>query len=193
MNPCIQGEKTAQAKKDLRGHCLGLRAALSESERAEKSRLAAGRIAGLPEYRAASLVMIYRATPEELDLQPLTVHPASAGKRFAYPVCLSRTEMAAMIPGGWRRGSFGIWEPDPACSETVAPEQLDLVICPGAAFDSGQTRLGMGGGYYDRFLPRCTRALIWMAAFDIQYVRRLPREATDIVMQKIITESCVRS
>ena len=96
--------------------------------------------------------------------------------------------MQAMIPGGWKEGFRGIPEPDPVCSEEVAPEEIDLVICPGAAFDRECTRLGMGGGYYDRFLPRCGKAAVILAAFEAQRADRLPREQWDIPMDRVVTE-----
>ena len=99
------------------------------------------------------------------------------------------TAMAAMIPGGWTPGPFGIPEPEAETSEEVPPEEIDLVICPGTAFDSRGTRLGMGGGYYDRFLPRCRRAGIIMAAFEDQRAERIPHIETDIGMERIITEA----
>ena len=178
-------------KKALREHFSRLRAGLAAGERAEKAACIADRIADLPEYRNASVLLIYAALPGEVDLQPLADHPASAGKRLAYPVCVSRTDMKAMIPGGWRCGAYGIREPDPACSEDVPPEDLDLVICPGLAFDETGTRLGMGGGYYDRFLPRCARARVIMAAFEAQHAAILPREGTDVRMDRIVTEDAV--
>lgn len=178
------------AKKALREQYLRARNSLSPEERAEKSARAAELIACLREYETASLILVYRALPGELDLQPLLRHPASSGKRFAYPVCVNRTEMKAMVPGAWRRGSFGIMEPDPSCSETVSPEDISLVVCPGVAFDARHTRLGMGGGYYDRFLPGCRRALVIMAAFEAQRAALLPRDETDFPMHRIVTESC---
>ena len=181
----------APEKQALREHFSRLRAAVPAGVRAEKAARIAERIAYLPEYQSATAVMIYAALPGEADLQPLAEHPASAGKRFAYPVCVSRTDMKAMIPGGWRRGAYGIREPNPACSEEIPPEELDLVICPGVAFDETGTRLGMGGGYYDRFLPRCIRARVIMAAFEAQHAGALPREGTDVRMDRIVTEDAV--
>lgn len=181
-----------QTKQTLREKYLRARRSLTPEERAEKSARIAERIAALPEFAAAETVLVYRATPDEADLNFLTEHPASAGKRFAYPVCLNAKEMAAMLPGGWREGAFGILEPDPASSQNVSPEEIGLVVCPGVAFDGDGTRLGMGGGYYDRFLPRCTDAAVLLAAFEAQRAEEtLPREANDIPVGRIVTENGV--
>ena len=181
-----------QDKKALRKKYLRARRALPPEARAEKSARIAERIAALPEFIAARTVLIYSALPDEADLRFLTAHPAAAGKDFLYPVCLNAGEMAAMRPGSWREGAFGIREPDPASSRAVLPEEIDLVVCPGAAFDADGTRLGMGGGYYDRFLPRCEGAAVIMAAFEVQRAaEKLPRDGHDIPVGRIITEDGV--
>ena len=135
--------------------------------------------------------MLYRAVRGELSVDTLPALPASAGKRFAYPRCVSTTEMEAFIPGTWETGAFGIPEPSEASSVRVPPEEIDLVVCPGTAFDRRGTRLGMGGGYYDRFLPECVNAVFVMAAFENQRAPVLPRSLTDVPMDLIVTEDAV--
>ena len=142
----------------------------------------------MPEYQAASTVLIYSVMPGEVDISTLPDEAASAGKRFVYPLCLDETEMIAMFPGGWRKGMYGITEPDPDTSEEIAPENIDLVICPGVAFDDRLTRLGSGCGYYDRYLPGCVNAGVIMAAFEAQHADMLPRSDTDYPMEHIVTE-----
>ncbi len=172
----------------LRKQYIEARERLSGPVRAKKSSCVTERIAVLPEFRKARTVMLYRPVRGELSLDGLPLHPASAGKRFAYPRCVSGTEMVAMVPGGWEKGAFGIPEPAPDISETVSPAEIDLVICPGTAFDSRGTRLGMGGGYYDRFLPGCVNAVFCMAAFEAQHADFLPRYVRDIPMDLLVTE-----
>ena len=183
------GEAGAYTEKEsVRQQALLARSGLSDVERGTKSAAVVERIAALPEFRAAHTVMLYRAVRGELSLETLPVHPAAAGKRFVYPRCVSRTEMEAMLPGGWKPGAFGIPEPDGETSETVQPEEIDLVVCPGTAFDDRGTRLGMGAGYYDRFLPRCRRAFIAMAAFEIQHFSSLPSSPRDFPLDLAVTE-----
>ena len=48
------------------------------------------------------------------------------------------------------------WQiPEPAGSEIVAPEALDLVIVPLLCFDGRGHRVGYGKGFYDRYLQKC--------------------------------------
>ena len=112
----------------------------------------------------------------------------AAGKRFVYPLCVSRTEMKAYAPGAWQSGIFGIREPVPELSREIEPERIDLVICPCTAFDAAGRRIGMGAGYYDRFLPLCTRAAVIAAAFERQRVRRIPARPWDCSVDAVFTE-----
>ena len=179
---------SAALRKKLRKEFLGKRNLLSVSEIEEKSAQAALRITSLPAFAQAKTILLYCHIRSELSLDALLTHPASAGKRFAYPLCVSETELRPFIPGTWKTGAFGIPEPDPACSEEILPEELDLVICPGVAFDTNCRRLGMGGGYYDRFLPKCKNAAIVMAAFEAQHAACIPSDVWDVPMDMVITE-----
>ena len=175
----------------MRKEYIARRKTLSPEAAAEAAASVAERIAELPAFREASTVLVYAHVRGELSLEPLLSHPSSEGKRFAFPLCLPGGEMKAMVPGAWKKGAFGIPEPDPDCSVELEAEGLDLVICPGVAFDASCRRLGMGGGYYDRFLPRCTRAAVIMAAFEAQRAESVPEEPWDVRMQGVVTEKTV--
>ena len=89
----------------------------------------------------------------------------------------------------WIEGPYGIEEPDPARSERVDPREIDLVLCPCTAFDEQGNRLGMGGGYYDRFLPGCENAFLAAVAFEYQRTARIPAEPWDRPMDAAVTEN----
>ena len=175
-------------KESARKLALRARSGLSAEEREGKAASVVTWIAALPEFRAAHTVMLYRAVRGELSLEALPSHPAAAGKRFVYPCCVSETEMEAMLPGGWKHGAFGIPEPAEDVSAAVPPEEIGLVVCPGTAFDDRGTRLGMGAGYYDRFLPKCSHAVLAMAAFEAQHFPSLPSSPRDIPLDLAVTE-----
>lgn len=175
-------------REELRKLYREKRNLLSAGQVLRYSETVSEKIAKLPGFRKASKVLIYSAVGNELSLESLVSHPASSGKSFAYPLCTEGRGMKALIPGGWRKGAYGISEPDPETSAEISPEEIDLVICPGVSFDSECRRLGMGGGYYDRFLPGCRNAAIIMAAFEVQHGERIPAEAWDIPMDMVVTE-----
>ena len=186
---------TEQERKELRSKIRAelkqARNSLTPAEREERSARAVERLARSEAFQKAKTVMIYDHVGGELSLDSLLTHPAAAGKRFCYPLCTSRTEMIAMVPGAWQSGAYGIREPVRERSVQVAPEEIDLVVCPGTAFDPACNRMGMGGGYYDRWLPRCVNARVVMTAFEVQKCEALPVDPWDRPVELVFTEDAV--
>ncbi len=83
-------------------------------------------------------------------------------------------------------GSFGV--DVPVDGDWLTP---DLVIVPLLAFDRHGTRLGYGGGYYDRSLNRLRaekRVIAVGIAFAAQENELLPAEEFDAKLDAIVTE-----
>ena len=186
---------TEQERKELRSKIRAelkqARNSLTPAEREERSARAVERLARSEAFQKAKTVMIYDHVGGELSLDSLLTHPAAAGKRFCYPLCTSRTEMIAMVPGAWQIGAYGIREPVRERSEELQPEEIDLVVCPGTGFDPACNRMGMGGGYYDRYLPRCKNARIVMVAFEAQKLAAIPVDPWDRPVEQVFTEEAV--
>ncbi len=147
-------------------------------------------------YQKAQNIMIYRAVKGEVDLHTLEAAAKKDGKALYYPLCISKTEMIALSPKeqlpegqtAWNKGAFGIMEPVRENSIEIAPEELDMVICPCTIFDDQGGRMGMGAGYYDRYLTKCTKAYVTAVAFEVQKTERVPMEEWDIRMDMVFTE-----
>ena len=185
-------EQRALERKRMRSACIAARNALTPEERLEKSRAIAERLVSTQEFKNAETVMIYRATKGEVRLEPLEERPEAAEKRLCYPLCISKTEMIALIPQGedaWQAGYMGIGEPVKEKSEEIAPEDIDLIVCPCSGFDESCARMGMGAGFYDRFLERCVNASVIAVAFEAQKAEKLPTEPWDRPMGLVVTES----
>lgn len=74
--------------------------------------------------------------------------------------------------------------------DDVDPTWPDVVMVPGLAFTPAGQRLGQGGGWYDRFLPRLRDDAVTIGvAFDEQIVESLPVEDHDIAVDVVVTES----
>lgn len=133
-------------------------------------------------------VAIYAPLPHEVNLLPLLQEYPQ--HRYVFPLCLPEHQLRfhqICNPGqDMEPGAMGI--PAPAAhTPAVEPEEIDLLIVPGVAFTRAGERLGYGGGYYDRYMPRCTRAQIIALAFDEQLVDTLPTESHDLRIPTIIT------
>ena len=79
-------------------------------------------------------------------------------------------------------------------SRQVLPEQIDVVLVPGLAFDRLGNRLGRGKGYYDRFLRRLSPSTLTIGlAFDGTIRNQIPCGENDHPVKMIVTESAVLS
>lgn len=117
-----------------------------------------------------------------------------AGLAYCLPILHEKTLRFAP----WRPGQalttnrFGIPEPDLALDDTLAPEQMALVVAPLVGFDAQGRRLGMGGGWYDRsFAFRHQRpAPPWLVGvgFSVQQVDDLPVQLWDVAVDAICTD-----
>ena len=92
---------------------------------------------------------------------------------------------------------FNIKEPS-SHTKTIPPSQLDLVFVPLVAFDKRGSRIGMGGGFYDRtfaFKQQETRTVmpphLVGLAHSFQQVQRIKRNKWDVPLTAVVTESAV--
>ncbi len=82
-------------------------------------------------------------------------------------------------------GRFGIREPLEDLP-SLAPQDAQMVVVPGLAFTPDGCRLGHGGGYYDRFLPLCSKARVLALALSQQMKPTLPCDEYDVRIREII-------
>ncbi|MBI2871208.1 MAG: 5-formyltetrahydrofolate cyclo-ligase [Candidatus Omnitrophica bacterium] len=142
-------------------------------------------------FQDASTVLFYAALRDEVDTFPAIRRALKLGKRVALP-CIGTAKGRMFIreihdlKRDLVKGPFGIMEPGEKLPR-MRKSQLDLVLCPALAFDLGGTRLGRGGGYYDRFLKSLKRGTkVVGLAFRCQRVARLPRKPHDARVHEII-------
>lgn len=181
----LAAQKAAQRKAGV-----AARRALPDAVRAAANAVLCQRIAALPCFRAAQTILGYAAFGGEADLAALLAEAQRLGKAVAYPVCGEGFTLTAAVPepDGWETGAYGIRTPVLSRSRLLAPEQIDLVLVPCTAFDARCRRVGMGKGYYDRYLPRCTNAVALGIAFEAQRVEQAAVDAHDCPLDGYVTE-----
>lgn len=87
-------------------------------------------------------------------------------------------------------GTYGIQEPEGDPNLLITPDRIDVVLLPLVAFDRHGHRLGMGGGFYDRFLKKLpVKCRLIGLAHDFQEVNLLPKQEWDMDLDEIITPS----
>ena len=136
---------------------------------------------------SAKCVAIYAPLPHEVNLLPLLQDFPQ--HRYVFPLCLPGHQLEfreVKNPAqDMQPGAMNIPEPAPH-TPAVAAHEIDILIVPGVAFTRTGQRLGYGGGYYDRFIPRCTNARILALAFEEQLVDTLPTETHDLRIPELI-------
>ena len=88
---------------------------------------------------------------------------------------------------GFTKGPLGLRNL-PAPYTMIAPEDLDLVLVPAVACGVDGTRLGMGAGYYDRYLERVSLEKRVSVLWDFQVMDSVPNGIYDKYISKIVTE-----
>lgn len=150
-----------------------------EEDAVYKSRVILGKLLALEVFRSAKTIMSYVSFQGEVDTLAIIAEALKLGKRIAVPIV--RKETKNIIPvlieklSDCTPGSYGILEPRFDIAKMLLPEDLDLVIVPGVAFDTRGNRLGRGAGYYDRFLSGLPAATpVIGLGFDFQITAAIP-------------------
>ena len=138
--------------------------------------------------RGVSVVLAYRAAHHEPklealvqalpDVEFLTTRANAGGILTLHPY-----SSATIV------NRYGILEP-PSDALTLEPIAVQLALVPGLLFTRSGARLGYGGGFYDRLLPRLNCPLVGVTR-DALIVEAVPQEAWDVPMTQIASESGV--
>lgn len=181
---------SSEVKREIRRKMLALRRALSDDEAVKKAENLTSWILTLPEYKKAKRIMAFLAMKGESNLDGLIARALSDGKEVYVPVCLPERQMEAgrlLDMDHFVRGPLGLRDL-PKGYDTVSPEKLDLVLVPGVACDREGNRLGMGAGYYDRYLVHVPFEKRIAALWDFQVAEAIPSEPFDERMARIVTD-----
>ena len=180
-------------KDTIRKQVLEARARLSADERRTKSTEIETRLFGLPEFRAAKVILFFVSFRSEVDTHHMVRHALAEGKRVVLPKVkgkdLELFEIAS-FDNDVRPGSWGIPEPAGPGVRTADLKDVGLIVVPGAAFDEQGNRIGYGAGFYDKLLA-AYRGMTVAVAFELQIVPAVPADRHDIPVGKIVTEKRV--
>lgn len=148
------------------------------------------RFLDLSQVRRARVILLYYGMDTEPDTVQLLPSLWDMGKQVCLPRCLPGNQMEVRLvqrDSPLLRHPYGMLEPSPVCP-LVPPDQVDLVLVPGLAFDRSGGRLGRGGGYYDRWLAGCS-ALTAALCRDGLLLEAIPRLPHDLGVDLVVTET----
>ena len=186
--------KIEEVKAALRLKARSTRAALHPTARNSAAQSVAGHFFDTVALKPTEIVAGYWRIKDEMDCQPILIRLMDSYQ----PVCLP------VVLGDDQPLELRLWEQGAALYEagfgTLAPSELapqvepDVIIVPLLGFDNRGTRLGYGGGYYDRTFDRLSkRPRLVGIAFAAQELDEIPRDAHDVPLDIIITEHGARS
>lgn len=183
-------------KKEIREQAHAARNALPNKD--ELSHEICAKFAALPEYAAASTVMYYVDVRSEVRTRNDLAGALTHGKRIVVPYCVDG-ELELFLLENMDElsiGAYKILEPKAELrglpEKKVRPDELDLIMVPGVAFDRRGARMGHGFGYYDKLLEHARVGCPLVAlAFECQMFPEIPTMPHDVFMDKIITEAAI--
>ncbi len=144
--------------------------------------------------RGSLELLAYKALPFEVDTAVLF---ASSAVQVFVPRMLPDRDMewvevtSATV---WKKAAFGVLEPQQG-RLWQAGDHTTILLCPLLGFDVLGNRLGMGKGYFDRWLGQHQNQLAAQLglAFSCQELPKVPTEPHDAPLSAIITELGVTS
>lgn len=137
--------------------------------------------------RRARKVAIYLSIGSELSTHPLIRLLRGRGILVFAPALTRGGMRFRLLRGPLQRHRLGMLQPrsGPALRAT----RMDAVLMPLLGFDAQGSRLGQGGGWYDRTLGRHPFKPYRLGfAYAAQAVPALPREPWDVPLHAVATE-----
>ena len=183
-------------KAAVRKHLRDVVAALTDTQRHQKSVTACSLVAASPEFAAARVVMLFLSTPLEIDTASLALKSWQAGKTVVVPKV--SWDQRRMLPVEISSLNTSMTTSGPGVREPVAGKPIpvgfiDLVIVPGLGFSADGHRIGRGMGFYDRFLAQPEFLGVSCGlAFDEQIVPELPVLDHDMPLSMLASDRGIR-
>jgi 5-formyltetrahydrofolate cyclo-ligase len=189
-----------EAKTAWRAAVRKHRSERSDRRLAEHALALRDHLVALPEVTGAHCASVYASRRFEPGTMPLIEELDARGIRVLVPL------LGDGLQRGWanfvaaddvvERAPGRPPEPSGEFLPQDALSQADVVIVPALAADTSGTRLGQGGGWYDRALLDARPgvpiiALVFDDEFHIAETKAIPREAHDLPVSIVVTPSGV--
>ncbi|MCQ2466349.1 MAG: 5-formyltetrahydrofolate cyclo-ligase [Clostridia bacterium] len=144
---------------------------------------------------SANTIALYRAVRGELSCDGIAKYLLDQGKTICYPRVKGETMdffEVKDLDSDFSIGAYDVPEPKMECRK-IYPNDIDLILVPAVAYTQDGSRLGQGGGYYDRYLNHYgadKRPIAVGICYDFQVYSALPVEEHDYTVDYIL---CVPS
>jgi 5-formyltetrahydrofolate cyclo-ligase len=183
-------------KNAIRKEALRKRDRISHVLKGSKDFSIRQRLLALPEFLSARSVLFYASFRSEVETSELIRESLGMGKMAILPKVDNIKHRLLLYEiknlDELVSGVMEIPEPIQRKERLVHLEDIDLVIIPGAGYDSSGNRLGYGAGYYDILLSeRQKKTPIIALAYEEQLIDAIPAEKHDVRVDMIVTDQRV--
>ena len=180
-------------KQAIRLAIQKIRDSIPLEERNIKTQKIAEKFFSLEEYCSAKNILLYYPFRSEIDTRVIIARAIADGKRVILPKVSGKILELFYIKDvkkDLEPGTYGIMEPNRDSCVPAKYTEPDLAVIPGVCFDKDKNRIGYGGGFYDRLIPKLTKNIQKIAlCFQAQIIERIPAFAHDIKVDKVISEN----
>ena len=189
--------RVAQAKAQARRQCLQCRRQMGEDALAQASAAIVSRVMALEAWSGSRIVHAYvDSMAGEVQTHQLIGAAIDQGRSVVVPVVPAPRQRRLLharissLEDDLTTGPMGVRQPPLEQAGFDDFESIDLVIVPGLAFSANGERLGMGGGYYDRFLAEVSAPKVGIVCQAL-LLDSIPSSSHDMAMDWVVTERAV--
>lgn len=186
-----------QSLQHIRKHLRQQRRALSRQYRLIASRQVANKLRRQKFFNHAQKIGIYLDAFGEVPTQHIIQLCYQQHKQIYLPQIRNLDQKLTWVKTPyhqWRNKRVAhhlLGMKEPRQNRGISINQLDLVIMPLLGFDQYGSRIGMGGGYYDRTLYKKRKVLRVGLAYEFQQLEIIQRQPWDQTMDKVITPAAI--
>lgn len=139
------------------------------------------------EISRAKRIALYRPIKGEMPIDALALRLLSMGKTICYPKIedgvMNFYDVDSLDASCFTEGKYGILEPSD--TSVCVNGLIDVALVPGLAYNEEGTRLGRGGGYYDKFMAE-GKIYTVAVCYDFQIDSDIPVEEHDITVDLLL-------
>lgn len=170
-------------QKALRHSLRNWRNSLTTLQRRKAARLIGMRLRTHPLWRRTRVVAVY--APIRGEAEPQVALMREPSKTLVYPRMYPNGRLKFFKPRSFVRNRLGVRQPR---GRAVPLHRMDMLLVPMLAFDNTGSRVGWGGGFYDKTLAQPHRAARVGVAYAGQEVARIETKPHDVKMQWVVTQ-----
>ena len=165
-------------KAERRKEYQTIRNNLSDQERLHQERMVLELLKNFPPYAQAKKIAVYLSFQSEFSTHTIIQHALTSGKICYAPVITDRDHGQMIFRPINSKGD-----------QADQPIDFDCMLIPLVAFDKNHFRIGMGGGFYDRYLSlhKSKKTFLLGLAYLEQYCENLPHDNWDKPLNAVVT------